>query len=112
MKQTKLNKAKQANGQVDTQPTTLNQIWGDDGLSKYGTFNLEEYTVQLTEMNKSDLFAHAAKLGVMPIDNRERLVKTLVKSFKEYCNSYHQPKFIAPKLNVTKEIAKILSEGR
>lgn len=112
-KKTKLTELKQSNGNLDTQPTTLDQIWGDTGLSKYGTLDETEYTNQLSEMNKSDLFAHAATLGIMPIDNRERLVKSLLRNFKSYVASFQMPKALpgAPKA-VSKEVSKILSEGR
>ena len=38
----KTTKNSQTHGKVET-PNSLDQIWGDTGISKYGTLNLEEY---------------------------------------------------------------------
>lgn len=113
-KSPKLKNLRQTNGQItDTQPTTLDMIWGDDGLSKYGTLNQSEYENYLNNLNKSDLHSHAAKLNVMPIDNRDRLTKTLIREFVSFANKYKQPKFTpAPMKPISKEVQKILSEGR
>ena len=61
--------------------TTLEQIWGDTGITKYGTFDENEYAEELKNMTKSDIQAHANKLGLVPIDNRTELVKRLMKEF-------------------------------
>ena len=42
------------------EPTTLDQIWGDDGTSTYGTLNENEYSIRLDDMNMSDLQAPAS----------------------------------------------------
>lgn len=94
-------------------PTTLDQIWGDDGYYKYGTMDEEEYKNKLNEMNKTDLWNHASKIGLMPIDNTSLLRKTLFAEFKKHVNSYK--KINSPQLqpqDISKEAMKILSEGR
>jgi hypothetical protein len=77
---------KQAKGQLDNlnqthgkieKPLTLNQVWGDDGKSKYGTLDAEKYSDYLNDLNKSDLQAHAVKIGLVPIDDRNSLVTRL-----------------------------------
>lgn len=111
VKQTK--ELKQTHGRNDEfVPTTLDQIFGETGLSKYGTMDENVYTARLAEMNKSDLHAHAARFGIMPIDNRDRLVKTLLKEFKLYVHSFQKPQPIAQPKKISKEVEKILAEGR
>lgn len=108
-------KMKQIDGKVSEKivPTTLDQVWGDRGLSKYRTMDAAEYERQLAEMNKSDLQAHAVTMGVLPQDSRERMTKTLLSMFREYVNSFKRPEntIPAPK-EISKAASKILAEGR
>jgi hypothetical protein len=64
------------------QPSTLDQVWGDTGNTKYGTMDEAEYTDKLKEMNKSDLQAHASRAGLIPIDDRGILTKKLLTEFR------------------------------
>jgi len=94
-------------------PTTLDQIWGDEGLSKYNTMDEQVYIDRLNEMNKTDLWSHASKVGLVPIDNTSLLRKTLIAEFKKHVNMYR--KSLAPQetpKRLSKEALKILSEGR
>lgn len=94
-------------------PTTLDQIWGDEGLSKYGTMEEEVYEEKIQEMNKTDLWSHASKIGLVPIDNTNLLRKTLLSEFRKHVNMYR--KVLAPEekpSKLSKEALKILSEGR
>jgi hypothetical protein len=94
-------------------PTTLEQIWGDKGNTRYKTMKEDEYVGMLNQMNKADLQAHASKLGIVPIDNREILVRKLLKEFRLHVSSYRMPaqtSINAPK--VSKEVLSILAEGR
>lgn len=112
-----MKKIKQVHGKIDSSEkefTTLDQIWGNTGLNKYGTFSVEEYTKILSEMNKTDLQAHAIKHGTVPIENRERLVLNLVREFKKHVASFNKPKITNkndPK-KITKKVLDILAEGR
>lgn len=113
-KKTKLEKMTQVDGKIETfRPTTLDQIWGDSGLMKYGTMDPDIYEGQLKGMNKSDLQTHATKVGLVPVDDRERLTKRLIHEFKLYVAAYKHPATAStsPK-PLSPEIAKILSEGR
>tara|TARA_Y100000114_G_scaffold154517_1_gene176715 strand:+ start:155 stop:553 length:399 start_codon:yes stop_codon:yes gene_type:complete len=96
--------------------TTLEQIWGDTGISKYGTFDENEYAGELKNMTKSEIQAHANKMGLIPIDNRNELVKRLMKEF-----IYHKSKYstIPAEIQINNisaelspEVRKILSEGK
>ena len=96
--------------------TTLEQIWGDTGITKYGTFNENEYAEELRNMTKSDIQAHANKLGLVPIDNRTELVKRLMKEFIYHKRRYSTIPADIQVNNITSnlspEVRKILSEGK
>lgn len=93
-------------------PTTLDQIWGDTGLSKYGTTNIEEYKNYLKGLNRTDIQAHAAKIGILPTDNHEMLIARLEREFLRHVGSYNAPIEKRKNKKISKEVMKILSEGR
>lgn len=94
--------------------TTLDQIWGDTGFSKYGTLDEEKYVSQIKGMNKTDLHAHAVKIGILPVDNRQLLTSRLVREFKKYVLGYRKPSQVQKNDNKEpSDTAKsILAEGR
>ena len=102
--------------QAETVPSTLNQIWGDDGTWKYGTHDVEKYEEELDAMAKVDLQNHSTKVGIIPIDNRPMLTQRLVREFKKHVSSYTATATNSVKTKredgVDPEIKKILSEGR
>jgi hypothetical protein len=98
----------------EKQYQTLDQIWGDDGAHRYGTFSEDEYMSQLNAMTRSDLQNHALKMNLIPIDNMRMLRERLLNEFRRHNNSYL-------KVSTTKKVQddnipdvakKILSEGR
>ena len=94
-------------------PSTLDQVWGDEGLTKYGTLNEDAYSDKINEMNKTDLWSHASKIGLVPIDNTSLLKRTLMSEFRKHVNGYKRPvetKASDPK--ISREVLKILAEGR
>lgn len=103
----------QVNGQVEGyKPSTLDQIWGDTGISRYNTLDETVYKKTLDEMNKSDLQSHARKMGIFPSDDREILNRKLLKEFRLFVSMYKVP---PPKIDTKQpsaEALKILSEGR
>ena len=104
----------QAHGKEEKfEPTTLEQIWGDDGTSVYGTLNENQYANQLDDMNMSDLQTHASTVGIIPIDNRSTLRERLLRDFRKHVSSYkkHTHQTQSPR-DVNPETIKILSEGR
>jgi hypothetical protein len=107
---------KQIHGKKEkaSKPTTLDQIWGDTGLWKYNTMNLDEYSDQLQEMTKTDLQAHATKIGLIPVDSREMLSQRLVREFRRHVSSYeNRPETSTGTADdISTEVKKILSEGR
>lgn len=92
---------------------TLDQILGDSGGDKYGTFDEEEYLSQLNAMNRSDLQTHAIKMSLIPIDNTQILRERLMIEFKKHNTSYIKVSTReAGNKNISKEVKNILSEGR
>jgi len=104
----------QAHGKVESvEPTTLDQIWGDTGLTKYNTLDEKEYEGQLDNFTKSELQAHATKVGLIPVDNRETLKTRLIREFNKHTSSYKKPPMKASKqVKLSTEVKKILSEGK
>ena len=95
------------------EPTTLDQIWGDVGLSEFGTMQEEVYENQIDDMNMSDLQTHASRVGIIPVDNRATLRERLVREFRKHVNSFRKPVDASPPSGPPdKETMKILSEGR
>ena len=94
--------------------TTLDQIWGDEGNSKYGTLDESTYTTQIKAINKSDLHSHAIKLGILPVENRELLTNRLLREFKKHVLSFRKPKQTSAKKpqDVSQAVKSILAQGR
>ena len=111
----KLEDLNQTHGKQEYRPTTLDQIWGDQGTARYGTMNLEEYRQQLREMQRVDIHAHASKVGIIPIDNRELLTNRLVKEFEKHVGSYRAPmekRELKTEDKLSSSAKKTLAEGR
>jgi hypothetical protein len=109
----KLEDMSQTHGKKeDVQYKTLDQIWGDTGQSRYSATNEKEYIEYINEMNKTDLHAHANKIGLIPIDNRESLTKRLVLEFKKFISMYKFPKNTDNTITLNKSAKNILAEGK
>ena len=94
------------------EPTTLNQIFGDDGGWKYNTLDTDEYKHYLNGLNKSDLQSHAVQIGIIPIDNKDQLLKRLVREFNRHAAAYLKPaQKKSVDLNVSQDVLDILAEG-
>jgi hypothetical protein len=108
-----LSKIEQTHGKVETfKPSTLEQIWGDDGFDRYNTLSEATYLDQLLGMTKSEMQTHSTKVGLIPIDNVEIMKARLVKEFKKHVNLYKRPSHDLPAVEMTKQIKDILSEGK
>ena len=112
----KIKKLDQVHGkQENFKPSTLEQIWGDEGLGLYSTLNEEEYVEIISEFNVTDLQRHAIKVGVVPDHQMATTKKRLIAAFQRHISNYHTPADKNPNNNlssVSKEAKKILSEGR
>ena len=104
----------QAHGKEEKfEPTTLDQIWGDDGSNVYGTLNESTYADKVDDMNLSDLQAHASTVGIIPIDNRHTLRERLLREFRKHVSSYKKPIHQnESSRDIDPKVMKILSEGR
>lgn len=98
----------------EKQYQTLDQILGDSGSDKYGTFSEDEYWSQLNAMTKSDLQSHAVKMNLIPIDNMKMLRDRLLNEFRRYNNSYLKVSGTNRVLDndVSDAAKRILAEGR
>ena len=95
------------------QPTSLAQVWGEDGSSTYGTMNDAEYERQIDQMNMSDMQTHASRVGIIPIDNRSTLSDRLLREFRKHVANYRKPiHHPTPPEEIDAQTLKILSEGR
>ena len=95
--------------------TTLDQVWGDTGNTRYGTVDEATYLNKIKEMNTTDLQAHAHLHGLVPIQDRERLTKVLMGEFRRYTSSFQAPSSPLKPLStseVSPQSKKTLSEGR
>ena len=111
-----LKNLSQTHGKKETfEPTMLDQVWGETGLTKYGTMDEKAYVNYLGEQSRSDLQMHASEVGIVPVDNRHRLEKTLLSEFRKHIAAYTKP---APpsspedKSNLNRRVKDILDEGR
>lgn len=113
-KKSKLQDLNQIDAKEETsKPTTLDQIWGDTGVQKYGTNDFDEYRQHLNSLNRSDIQAHAIKVGILPTDNHEILIARLEREFKRHVSAYQAPVENKQKQKkISKDVQKILSEGR
>jgi hypothetical protein len=99
---------------LEQRPVTLDQIWGNDGLSKYNTLDENEYSGQLDEMSMSDIQNHAATIGIIPTSNRNNLTKKLVSEFRKHVASHTPATVIKSNSSqaTSKEVLRILKEGQ
>jgi hypothetical protein len=109
----KTSKMQQTHGKTEEfQPSTLEQIWGDDGFDKYNTLSEATYVDQLNGMSKSDMQAHATKVGVVPIDNVEIMKSKLIKEFTKHVNQYRRPSHAPNEIKMSKDLKDVLDEGK
>ena len=112
----KLESLNQAHGKNEAnkpRPTTLEQVWGDDGLWKYKTADADEYEKSIKGMTWVDLQAHATRHGLIPTGTRPALEKKLINEFKKHMSTYNvsTAEQKAPQ-QVSDKVRKILEEGR
>lgn len=114
-KKAKLDEMNQTHGKVDNpdefRPTSLEQIWGSDGSSKYGTLELSEYEKTLSGLSKSELHIHATKVGLIPVDDRGILTKRCVREFVRHISQFTAPIENKDEIDPSEKIKRILQEG-
>jgi len=104
----------ETHGKVEgLKPTTLEQIWGHNELSRYGTVDENVYRQQVDEMSRTDLEAHARKLGVVIVESTTRLRDKLVKEFRTHQSLLYRPDSPKqPEITLDEKVKRILAEGR
>ena len=109
----KVKELTQAHGKEEKfVPTTLDQVWGDDGSGKYDTSDETVYTGQLKNMTRIDIQTHATKIGLIPVENRDTLEKRLLREFRRHWVSYRRPTEQDTSVEISNEARRILEEGR
>jgi hypothetical protein len=95
------------------QPTTLDQVWGFDGLSRYGTDNEDVYRKRVESMTRADLETHARQMGVVISENSLILRDKLMTDFRQNVALARRP-IDGPRRpeSVTEAAKKVLAEGR
>lgn len=94
-------------------PSSLDEILGER-LSIYTAKDTEEYRRQLSEMNMTDLQAHAYKIGLIPTQDRKVLFDRLVNEFIKWNSRFHSPNSevqIKSIAELDNKAQKILREG-
>ncbi len=115
MPKKKLDDYQQIDGKIhpettEYEPTTLNMLWGDEGLDKYKTLNLEEYLEYVKDLNTAELRTHATKVGIIPPQNRDRLEKSLIREFNKHVAMYTRPKVLLREKKPSKDALRIMAE--
>jgi hypothetical protein len=113
-KKTKLKSLTETHGKLETKmPTSLDEVWGYNYLSRYGTINEQEYESKLREFTRSDLENEARAQGSIIVEDSERIKKELMKLFRSYVLSLNKPSDVKTQpIKITPEIKRILNEGR
>lgn len=84
---TKLSQLEQINGRderTESEPSSLDALFGGLGLGKYTTLDRESYANQLNDYNTAELRNHAITIGLIPVVNVNRLKKQLLVEFDKF----------------------------
>lgn len=91
---------------------SLDELLGETN-HKYDTHDIKEYEVKLNRMNTSDLQRHAISVQILPKDNRQLLIKLLLKQFQITNSGYVKtPPTLGTEKPISQEVMDILAEGR
>ena len=111
----KLDNLEQTHGKdesVKYEARTLDQVWGDDGLWRYSTLDEDVYGQQVKDMTRSDMYAHASRIGIIPTENLDLLRNRLFKEFRRHVSLYTVPVDEPQPKKVSSDVRKILDEGK
>jgi hypothetical protein len=98
---------------AETQPTHLEQVWGFNEHSKYGTTDEKVYESRLNEMTRADFETEARRHGTIIAESTARLKENLLRDFRIYVSLLTKP----ANRPISKEkpdaaALKVLAEGR
>ena len=68
--------------------STIDELLGSTGTSKYGTLNIEEYETRINALTAVDLYSHAQSLGLRGSDDGTRMLRTLREEFIAYVRPF------------------------
>ena len=115
-KKTKMKNMSQTHGKVEEPQevvaTTLDQIWGDEGLARYKTLEDKTYRDLLQSMSLTDLQTEAQRIGLVPVDNREMLTGRLMREFRTHVQQYQAPPQPTDPKEYGDDVYRILKEGQ
>ena len=113
-KNTKLKSLKQTHAKVPTNELTcLDQVWGFNENSRYGTTDENEYRNTLGNMTRVDLENHARSVGTMVLESSDRMRDALMNQFRSFVLALRKPSAPNPsKFKVSAAVLKTLNEGR
>jgi hypothetical protein len=98
------------------EPTNLDSIMGYNSLSRYNTIDPEVYKNSLADMNRTDLEEearqHGVNIGIAAREDVQRLRDSLLKEFNVFILSFQKPRAISKPIKISKDVEKILKEGR
>jgi hypothetical protein len=100
--------------QEKLQPTLLDQVWGADDTSRYGTLDESVYNKTLEGMTRADIEAHARRMGVVIVEHTPRLREKLLNEFRSYAALVRKPISTVANRNakISDAAQKVLAEGR
>ena len=115
-KKTEMKNMSQTHGKVEEPQevvaTTLDQIWGDEGLTRYKTLEDKTYRDLLQSMSLTDLQTEAQRIGLVPVDNREMLTGRLMREFRTHVQQYQAPPQPTDPKEYGDDVYRILKEGQ
>lgn len=114
-KSTKLESLKQTHGKDATnfEVTTIDQIWGGNENTKFGTTDESVFAGKLKEMTRADLENFARQHGSIIVESSDRIRNELMKVFRNYVSLLKKPTVkTAAKITITPDVQRILNEGR
>lgn len=102
-------------GKVEqSEPSTLDQLFGLDAGNKFGTLDPKIYQAKLNGLNLGELQEEAKRVSLPPIDDKERLKRALFNEFRVYVSNYRVPKSpkpVDPK-KVDPAVLEFMKEGK
>jgi len=94
-------------------PSSLEQVWGNDGTTRYNTLDPDIYSTRLADMTRVDLQREAQKRGIVPIEDGKKLRDRLMKEFRLYVGSLTMPPISRKeKKEIPADVLKTLREGQ
>lgn len=116
---TKITSMEQLDGKLREDiktPRTLDEIMGIHETTKYKTSDPEQYQAYLSQLNNTDLWAHANTVGLGPNHDLPKLKRDLIAEHARYFRTKPhqggQQRLSVPENQISDEVRRILAEGR